>query len=102
MRLSLTLLKEKVQTAAELITITLEVIKCPKDQRCTNKFIEYSSTWGKIQPQIRTFPDRRTARSENAKNYILINSPKSSVRRADYLGQAILRTQPKVAMESYW
>jgi hypothetical protein len=91
MRLSLTLLKEKVQTAAELITITLEVIKCPKDQR-----------WGKIQPQIRTFPDRRTARSENAKNYILINSPKSSVRRADYLGQAILRTQPKVAMESYW
>jgi hypothetical protein len=100
MRLSLTLLKEKVQIVTGLISFTLKEIKCPKNQRHQNKFVEHRSTRGIIQTQTQTFPGRNTiVRSEDTKNYTLINYHKLGVRKADYLGQAILKTQSKVVME---
>ena len=103
MRLPITSLKEKMQNAAGLIAFKLKAISCPTGQRCLNTPIKKCNTQDEPQThetQTQTFPGRSmTARPEY---YTLINSPKLRVIKADYLGQAILKTQYKVVIEPYW
>lgn len=92
MRLQVSFLKEMMQNAAGSIALKIKAIKCATDKRCQNAFIRHCNMQDGTQTQ--TFPSRRIiVRPE--KCYTLINSSKLSVKRADYLGQAILKTQSK-------
>jgi hypothetical protein len=101
MKLSVTFLKEMIQNAAGSITLKLKAIKCPTGQRCQNALMRDCNI--QTETQTLTIPSRSTiVRPENAECYTLINSSKLRVKRADYLGKAILKTQSKVVMEPYW
>jgi hypothetical protein len=102
MRLPLTLLKDKMHDASDLFLVKLKAIKCLTGQICPNGFMEQCNTQGGIHTQAQTFTGRSIARPENPEYYALINSPKSRVKKADYLGQAILKTQSKVVTGPYW
>jgi hypothetical protein len=104
MILTLALFKERMHDTAGLIATKLKAIKCPTGWRdlITSAGQCNTHTQAQAQTQIQTFPDRRIARSVNPKCYTLINSPESRVRKADYLGQAILKAQSKVVTEPYW
>ena len=103
MRPPLTFLKEKMQNAAGLIALKLKAIKSSTDQRHLNTPIIRCNTEDETQAQTQTFPSRSIiVRPENSECYTLINSSKLRVKKANYLGQAILKTQSKVAMEPYW
>jgi hypothetical protein len=103
MRLPLTLLKDKMHDATDLFLLKLRAIKCLTGQICPNRFMEQCNTQDGIQTQTQTFTGRSIiARPENSEYYTLINSPKSRVKKVDYLGQAILKTQSKVVTGPYW
>jgi hypothetical protein len=99
--MKLVALRKKMQRAANLISLKLKAVAFPTDKRAQTTFGELRSTGSKIRIQ-RTLPDRRIARSENSQYYTIINSSTSRKRKADYLGQAILKAQSRVVTEQYW
>jgi hypothetical protein len=94
-----TLLKKKFLDAAKIILLEPRLVKYSRNQKESSTSVKQYC----LQRDFHTHNSRKSkTRLRESQYYALINSPNLKVKKGDYLGQAILKTQARVMRESYW